>query len=197
MDKVMVIGRDSVPSLLRLDGAESVRLTLVVLPGTSAHVSLEVDIDAPGCSLDLAGLYICNSDEDLNLDILVKHNSGGSSSRQNFLGIVGGKAKAVFNGLIYVAQDAQKTKAMQENHTLLLSGSALVQARPQLEIYADDVECSHGCTSGFLSDEELFYMRSRGIPEDEARRLQKLAFIAPVSSRLPEEIAAEVYESIS
>lgn len=192
-----MIGRDPVPSLLRLDSPGDVRLTFVALPGTGGRVALEVDIDAPGCSLDMAGLYLCASDEDISFDIVVRHNCGGSSSCQNFLGIVDGNARAAFNGLIYVAQDAQKTKAMQENHTLLLSATAIVRSQPQLEIYADDVECSHGCTSGFLSDEELFYMRSRGIPEAEARRLQKLAFIAPVTGRLPEELAARIYESIT
>ena len=72
-----------------------------------------------------------------------------------------------------------------------------MEARPQLEIYADDVICSHGCTSGFLNAEEEFYMRSRGIPEEVALQLQKLAFLAPVMQRLPEDLRQELYESIS
>ena len=197
MDKVYVIGRDELPQLLRLASGESLRMTLVVLPGTSAEVSMEVDIDGEGCEVDIAGLYLCRSDEKLLLNVLVRHNSGGSVSRQNFKGIVGGSARALFDGLIYVAPGAQKTKAYQENHTILLDSSAKAESRPQLEIYADDVECSHGCTSGFLNADEQFYMRSRGIPEEEAKYLQKIAFLAPVVSRLSEELAAEVYDNIS
>lgn len=197
MDKVYVIGRDPVPSLLRLDSPQELRLTFVALPGACGKVSVEVDIDSAGCSLDMAGLYLCSSDEQLGFDVLVRHNCGGSVSRQNFRGLVGGTARAAFNGLIYVAPGAQKTRASQESHAILLGDKATVKAQPQLEIYADDVECTHGCTSGFLSDDELFYMRSRGIPEQEARRLQKIAFIAPVVSRLPEDLAEQVYASIT
>lgn len=197
MDKVYVIGRDPVPSLLRLDSPQELRLTFVALPGACGKVSVEVDIDSVGCSLDMAGLYLCSSDEQLGFDVLVRHNCGGSVSRQNFRGLVGGTARAAFNGLIYVAPGAQKTRASQESHAILIGDKATVKAQPQLEIYADDVECTHGCTSGFLSDDELFYMRSRGIPEQEARRLQKIAFIAPVASRLPEDLAEQVYASIA
>lgn len=197
MDKVYVIGRDPVPSLLRLDSPQELRLTFVALPGACGKVSVEVDIDSAGCSLDMAGLYLCSSDEQLGFDVLVRHNCGGSVSRQNFRGLVGGTARAAFNGLIYVAPGAQKTRASQESHAILLGDKATVKAQPQLEIFADDVECTHGCTSGFLSDDELFYMRSRGIPEQEARRLQKIAFIAPVVSRLPEDLAEQVYASIT
>ena len=197
MDKVFVIGRDPVPSFTSLGEGERVRWTFVVLPGTSCDLCFEIDADAPGCEIDLAGLYLCGGDEKVRIKALLKHNCGGCTSRQLFKGLVGGSADAVFDGLIYVAPDAQKTKAYQENHSILLSRSARAESRPQLEIYADDVECSHGATTGFLNAEEQFYMRSRGIPEAEARRLQMIAFLAPVAGRLPEELAEEIYESIS
>ncbi len=197
MDKVVVIGRDELPDVVRLGSGESLHLTLLSLPGTSADLSLEVDIDGEGCEVDIAGAYLCRDDERVSVALTVRHNCGGSTSRQNFRGIVGGESRAVFDGMIYVARGAQKTKAYQENHTILLSEKARVESSPQLEIYADDVECSHGCTSGFLNGEEQFYMRSRGIPEEEARRLQMIAFLAPVLSRLPEALAQEVYDSIS
>ena len=108
MDKVYVIGRDPVPSLLRLDSPQELRLTFVALPGACGKVSVEVDIDSVGCSLDMAGLYLCSSDEQLGFDVLVRHNCGGSVSRQNFRGLVGGTARAAFNGLIYVAPGAQR-----------------------------------------------------------------------------------------
>ncbi len=196
MDKVYVIGRDSVPEVFRARGGEPLRLSFVCLPGISAKVAVRVDIDEPGCEVDLTGLYLCGSDDKIEFNIRLNHNVGGSVSRQNFRGIVGGKSSALFDGLIYVAPDAQKTKAYQENRTILLDDTARVESRPQLEIYADDVECSHGCTSGFLNEEEAFYMRSRGIPEETAQYLQKIAFISPVVERLPEDLAAEVYAGI-
>ena len=170
-DGIYILGRDAVPSFVRLGAGESLRWTLVVLPGTSCDLHVEIDLDGPGAEADLAGLYVCKADEKVRLDILVKHNSGGCTSRQLFKGIAGGTSEADFDGLIYVREGAQKTKAYQENHTILLTDTARVETRPQLEIYADDVECSHGATTGFLNVDELFYMRSRGIPEAEARRL--------------------------
>lgn len=195
--KVYILGRDAVPSFIRLGKDEALELTLVALPGYSGALSLEVDLDERGASLDLAGAYLCTTGEELSFKILVKHNSPDCTSSQLFKGIVGGSARASFDGLIYVAPDAQQTKARQENHSILLSSEARVESRPQLEIYADDVECSHGATSGALNAEERFYMQSRGIPEEQALQLQKLAFLAPILSRIPEETAALVYDSLA
>ena len=174
--EVYVIGRDAVPQFLRLDAGEARSMTLVVPPGTSARLGLEIDLCGPGASLDLAGVYLCNDAERVDLRVLVRHSSGGCTSRQLFKGIVGGTARAAFDGLIYVAQDAQKTQAYQENHTLLLSGTAFAESRPQLEIYADDVQCSHGATVGQLDEEALYYLRTRGIGEAAANRLLMFAF---------------------
>ena len=198
MDKrVYVFGRDSVPQYLRLEAGEELMMTLVMLPGTNLRIPLEVDLVGPGASLDLAGVYLCPDAEHVDLRVLVRHTSGGCHSRQLFKGIVGGPADAAFDGLIYVARDAQQTQAYQENHTLLLSATARVESRPQLEIYADDVQCSHGATTGYLNPDELFYLRSRGIPEAEARRLQMIAFLAPVLNRLPEELIEEIHARLS
>ena len=191
--RVYILGRDSAPQYLRLDAGEELAMTLVVPPGTDVQYSLEVDLCGSGASLDLAGLYLCPGSERVELRLLVRHSAGGCTSRQLFKGIVGGTARALFDGLIYVAPDAQKTQAYQENHTLLLSETARTESRPQLEIYADDVQCSHGATTGYLNPEELFYMRSRGIPEAEARRLQMQAFLAPVIRRLNDAAAEEIY----
>ena len=195
--EVYVIGRDSAPQYLRLDAGEKLSMTLVVPPGVSGRFCLEVDLEGTGASLDLAGLYLCQEAEQVDLRVLVRHAVGGCTSRQLFKGIVGGRSRASFDGLIYVAQDAQKTQAFQENHTLLLSDTARAESRPQLEIYADDVQCSHGATTGYLNPDELFYMRSRGIPEAQARRLQMVAFLAPVLSRLPEPLIEEIHACLS
>lgn len=195
MDKVYIIGKDIVPSSFSLY-EEDLKLSLIVLPGVSEDIDIQIDINSAGCRVELVGVYLCSGEDKLNLKVNLRHNCGGSYSHQLFKGIVSDSAKACFDGLIYVARDAQKTKAYQQNHSILLSSNALAQSMPQLEIYADDVECSHGSTSGYLNPEELFYMRSRGIPEVEALQLQKRAFIASAISHLPEEICELIYDNI-
>jgi Fe-S cluster assembly protein SufD len=128
----------------------------------------------------------------VKFDFTVRHLVGGSHSRQVFRGIVGGSARAEFDGLVYVAKDAQKTEAYQENHSILLSEGAVAESHPQLEIYADDVKCSHGATTGYLNPDELFYLRSRGIPEVEARKMQMISFVSPVISHLPEDVKEQI-----
>ena len=198
MNKVYLIGRDEVPRRLVLGEGEVAELTLVALPGASASTSVEVELAAPGAQLTLSGLYLCPRDERVSFDIKVLHTSGECTSRQLFKGIVGGEARSDFYGLIYVQRDAQKTKAYQENHNILLSEQARVETRPQLEIYADDVECSHGATVGRLDEQALFYMRSRGIPEADAKVLQMISFISPVVEMIEDEtIRQQIYDSLS
>lgn len=197
MDKqIYILGRDSVPEVITLDTPRDLGMILVALPGTSLRQRLEIDIQSPGCEVELRGVFLCTGQEQLGFDILVRHSSGGSTSRQLFKGIAGGSSHTEFNGLIYVAHDAQKTKAWQENHTLLVTPEAVASAKPQLEIYADDVECSHGATTGFLDEMEQFYMRSRGVPEAEARKLQMISFLSPVLSDLPEGLRDELINSL-
>ena len=119
MDKVFVIGRDSFPELVRLSSGEEFRAVFVVLPGTSGKYALEIDIDGQDCVVDIAGLYICSGKDSVELDVNLRHNSPGSTSTQQFLGVVGGEAKAVFDGLVYVAPGAMRTKAYQENRSIM------------------------------------------------------------------------------
>ena len=137
--------------------------------------------------MDLKGIYLSAGTDQVTFNITMNHHVGGSVSRQLFNGLASGSAKCSFFGKIIVAQDAQKTEAYQQSRNILLNREAKVSTEPQLEIYADDVKCSHGATAGSLSEDELFYMRSRGIPFEQARRLQILSFLSPVLSRLPEE----------
>ena len=198
MAKVYLIGKDAVPGRISLGKGESLDMVLVALPGISADIDLEVDLDGEGAVLNLFGLYLCPGDERLNINVKVAHNVGGCSSCQLFKGIAGGRSRTGFYGLIYVAKDAQQTKAYQENHNLQLSEEARVETRPQLEIYADDVECSHGATVGKLDEQEQFYMRSRGIPEDKARELQMISFISPVVAQIEDGTLREkIYDSLS
>ena len=109
------------------------------------------------------------------------------TSDQLFNTLASGSSRFDFHGKIIVAPEGQKTESFQTNRNILLSDDAQVLTKPQLEIYADDVKCSHGATVGRLNEEEQFYMRSRGIPEDEAKVLQMLSFISPVLAHLPSD----------
>jgi Fe-S cluster assembly protein SufD len=115
----------------------------------------------------------------------MRHASPNCSSHQLYKGILGGRSKAVFNGRIIVDQDAQKTDANQSNRNLLLSENAVVNSNPQLEIFADDVRCTHGSTVGQLDEEAVFYLRSRGINRDAAVRLLTFAFGGEILDRIP------------
>ena len=159
---------------------EVLNLEFVVLPGESRDIDLSVDLVGEGAQAHIKGLYLCGADEKVSFRIVMHHRTPGCHSTQMIKGIAGGSAEVHFDGTIVVAPEAQQTEAYQENHNIVLTEEAKVETRPQLEIYADDVKCSHGATVGQLNPDELFYMRSRGIPEAEARTLQMLPFLSPV-----------------
>ena len=164
----------------QVHSGEKLELEFVVLPGESKDIDVRIDLIEPGAEAHLKGLYLCNGDEKVNFHIVMHHMAPGCKSTQLFNGVAGGRAQVSFNGTIVVAPDAQQTEAYQENHNIVLTPEAQVGTQPQLEIYADDVKCSHGATVGQLNEDELFYMRSRGIPEKEAKTLQMLSFLSPV-----------------
>ncbi len=177
----------------KVKGGEVLKLEFVVLPGESRDIDLSIDLEEPGAQAHIKALYLCGSTEKVNFRILIHHKAPGCSSTQLVNGIAGGASEVNFSGTIVVAPDAQKTEAYQENHNIVLGSKARVNTKPQLEIYADDVKCSHGATVGQLNEDELFYMRSRGIPMDEAQRLQMLSFLAPV---IPEGREEEIEKAL-
>lgn len=185
------VGRDVVPETIVLGRDEELSVLLIALPGVSADVSLKVDLNGEGARFALNGVGISTVDEKIRVHVELRHNVPGCSSSQLFKNLVGGMALVDFYGRIIVAQDAQKTEAYQANHNLLLSETARVNTKPQLEIYADDVKCSHGATIGKLNEDEQFYMRSRGISLAEARFLQMISFVSPVFEIVPEETERE------
>lgn len=185
------VGRDVVPETIVLGRDEELSVLLIALPGVSADVSLKVDLNGEGARFALNGVGISTADEKIRVHVELRHNVPGCFSSQLFKNLVGGMALVDFYGRIIVAQDAQKTEAYQANHNLLLSETARVNTKPQLEIYADDVKCSHGATIGKLNEDEQFYMRSRGISLAEARFLQMISFVSPVFEIVPEETERE------
>ena len=176
-----------IPSNIEVGANAELDLTVVVLPGVSARIPLTIDLTGAHSEVRLSGIYLCSGHDDVTFDITMHHRTGDCCSRQIFNGLAAGEAKCGFFGKIVIAPDAQRTEAFQENHNILLSDSARVNTKPRLEIYADDVKCSHGATVGKLNEDEQFYMRSRGIPEDEAKVLQMISFVAPVLEAVPEE----------
>ena len=160
---------------------EKLSLTFVVLPGESRDIDVSVDLVGEGAEVDIKGLYLCGGDEQVNFRLLMHHRVPGCVSHQLINGIAGGNSRVRFDGRIIVAPDAQQTEAYQENHNILLSEKAHVETTPQLEIYADDVKCSHGATIGRLDEDAQFYMRSRGIPEADAKVLQMISFLSAVT----------------
>lgn len=129
-----------------------------------------------GCECTLNGLYLADGSQHVDNRTTIDHAKPHGASHEIYKGILDGKAHGVFNGKIFVRPDAQKTDARQTNQTLLLSEDAVINTKPQLEIFADDVKCTHGATVGQLSADALFYLRSRGIGADAARALLTYAF---------------------
>lgn len=170
-------------------------LVIVVLPGVSESIPVTVDIVGEGANVFLSGIYLCGGSDKVRFDIVMNHRVARCESRQFFNGIAAGESDCGFFGKIVVAPDAQMTEAYQENHNVLLSEGAKVNAKPRLEIYADDVKCSHGATVGKLDEEERFYMRSRGVSEAEAKVLQMISFLSPALARSEDEGLAEKVEA--
>jgi Fe-S cluster assembly protein SufD len=140
--------------------------------------------EGEGGECTLNGLYQGGGEQLIDNHTFIDHAYPHCDSHELYKGILDGKARGVFNGKIYVRQDAQKTDAKQTNQTLLLSDDATINTKPQLEIYADDVKCTHGATVGQLDAESIFYLRSRGVGLAEARSLLTYAFANDIVSRI-------------
>ena len=142
----------------------------------------------------LKGITIIEGKQHVDHHTLVHHTAPNCESHQDYKGIFNERAVGVFNGKVVVEKDAQKTNAYQQNNNVLVSDRSTINAKPQLEIFADDVKCSHGCTTGQLDEQALFYMQQRGIPKKEARALLMYAFANTVLER---EKIPEVKERIT
>ncbi len=162
----------------------------LVRKDVSAHLAGE----GAECTLD--GLYIASSQELVDNHTLIDHARPFGTSRELYKGILSGAARGVFHGRIVVQEGAQKTDARQTNKNLLLSRNAEVDSKPQLEIAADDVKCSHGSTIGQLDEASLFYLETRGIDAPSARRLLMRAFASEVTSRIRQEPLRDEIEEI-
>ncbi len=144
--------------------------------GKTARTDFYVNLASEGAEATLNGLYLVSDGQYCDYHTWVRHQAPHCNSHQTFKGVLEGRAESVFDGLIHVAKGAQKTDSQQQNRNLLLSPRALAHSNPRLEIYADDVKCAHGSTVGELDEDALFYLRSRGVGEEDARGLLTFAF---------------------
>lgn len=168
----------------------------VSVGGGLVRQHVEVRFAGEGGDCALFGLFVGDGSQHLDTHTLVDHAVPHCTSRELYKGILGGRARGVFHGKVLVRQDAQKTNAYQANQNLLLSREALVNSTPALEIHADDVKCKHGSTTGQLDPQALFYLRSRGIGEEEARSLLTYAFASELVTRItvqPVRVALEAF----
>jgi Fe-S cluster assembly protein SufD len=154
------------------------------LDASLSRLDLNVRLAAPGATAELTGLFLADGSRHLDAHVRVDHLAPDTRSLVDYRGIAAGRGRGVFNGKAVVHVDAQRSDARQTNRNLLLTPGAEIDSKPELEIYADDVKCSHGSTTGQLDPAALFYLRSRGLGEREARSALTRAFAGAVLSRM-------------
>ncbi len=162
-----------------------------------ARNQLAVTFEGEGANLDLSGAFLAQGHEHIDTTLLVDHAVPGCTSRELFKGVLSGEARGIFQGKVIVRPDAQKSDGKQMAQVLMLSPNAEFDSKPELEIYADDVICGHGSTSADLDEEMLFYFRSRGIPEQEARALLIESFIGEAIAKVEREDVREALAALA
>jgi Fe-S cluster assembly protein SufD len=170
----------------------------LTLDGKLVRNNLSIALDGENCESHFHGLYLLKGNTLADNHTVVDHRKPNSFSNEMYKGVMADQSKGVFNGKIFVRPHAQKTNAFQSNRNILLDETATINTKPQLEIWADDVKCSHGCTTGQLDEEALFYLRSRGIPQKEAKALLLHAFASETYANIENErVKAYVEKLIS
>jgi Fe-S cluster assembly protein SufD len=165
--------------------------------GDLSRINVYVELNGQGCGATLNGLYMLDGTQHCDHQTRIVHAEPDCYSRELYKGILDDASHGVFNGKVYVHPAAQKTDGKQTNNTLLLSDRARIDTKPQLEIFADDVKCTHGATVGRIDETALFYMKSRGIPNSEARKLLTYAFAAEVLETIPVDSLRDSLERLT
>lgn len=173
--------------IVRQVGTSTVNSFVFSLDGNVVRNNSIFSIEEEFCESNFYGLYFPNEKSLIDNHTVADHKRANCVSNELYKGIIGDQGKGVFNGKIYVRQDAQKTNAFQSNRNILLTDSATINTKPQLEIWADDVKCSHGCTTGQIDKEALFYLQSRGISEEQAKSMLLMAFAYEVINKVQDE----------
>ena len=165
----------------------SVALFSLALGSAIARNEISTMLFGEACDTNLNGLYITSGEQLIDYHTLMHHHQPNCPSHELFKGILLGKSRAVYNGKVYVEPIAQKTDSKQTNRNLLLSDTATIDTKPELEIFADDVKCTHGATVGGLNEQSMFYLKSRGIGEETARGMLIVGFAAEVTEKIKHE----------
>jgi Fe-S cluster assembly protein SufD len=179
---------------VKQDKDSNFTLHTTTLNGNFVRNDVNVAVNGQNCETNLYGAYILNGTQHVDNHTVIDHKVAHCLSNELYKGVIDDKATAVFNGKVFVRKDAQKINAFQSNANVLMSDDASVNSKPELEIYADDVKCSHGSTTGQLDEEAVFYLRARGISEKSARNLVVSAFVNDALEKTEnEEILAYIY----
>jgi len=181
---------------LALGRNATLRMASYDLGGSLIRNDIDIDLSQPGANVAFDGLYLAGDGQHIDNHTRVDHRVGPSTSSQEYRGILNGKCRCVWNGKAIVHKGADGTDAKQANHNLLLSEKAEIDAKPELEIYAEDVKCSHGTTVGQLDESALFYLRSRGLDKNHAIRVLTHAFAADLVRRAPVSAVTEAIAEI-
>jgi Fe-S cluster assembly protein SufD len=168
---------------------------VIHLAGKLNRFNLNLSLNAPGANGESYNLYLANGSEHSDINTVIEHTAPDTTSNQIAKGILDGESKGVFTGKIHIHPKAQRVASGQLNKNLLLSKKAQIHSQPQLEIFADDVKCSHGSTTGQLSDDEVFYFQARGIPADKARTLLAHGFGLEIVLRIKNKIIQKSVEN--
>ena len=177
-----------------LQSAAHYELYELALGAALSRVATHVSLRGPGADASLSGLLMPGGTQHLDTFTCIEHAAAHTTSSEEYRGIADGRGRAVFRGKVVVRPDAQHIDARQSIRNLLLSDTAEIDSRPELEIYANDVKCSHGATTGQLDSAALFYLRSRGVPEAQARRLLIRAFAESIVTKLKHASVAQFIE---
>lgn len=162
-------------------------INTITLNGGTVRNGLNIVVDGQNCETNLNGLYLLKGKQHVDNHTVVDHKQPHCTSSELYKGMIDDSATGVFNGKVFVREDAQKIEAFQQNNNIIMTDTATMNAKPELEIYADDVKCSHGSTTGQFDEEAVFYLRARGIAEETARKLLVAAFADDVLNNITNE----------
>ncbi len=196
------VGKGATLNIVEIAGSTSAQVSVNLAEGAAlkgAIIALEsldikynISLDGANSSAELNTLQLASAEQNSSLSINMRHVATDCTSSSKSKCVASGSSNVSFSGLVYVAQDAQRTSADQNTRSLFLSDTAHIKAEPQLEIYADDVKCTHGATVGQIDTDAILYMRQRGLSEEQARRLQMEGFVADVVEHSPIDDVKEV-----
>jgi len=173
------------------------KINTISLSGKFIRNNLNILVDGENCETHLNGAYLLEDDQLIDNHTIVDHLKPNCTSNELYKGVLNGKSTGVFNGKVFVRPNAQKINAFQSNANVLISDDASMNSKPELEIYADDVKCSHGSTTGQMDEDAIFYLRARGISEKSAKALMTQAFIGDVLNKIDnEEVLGYVHSKL-